>query len=58
MMDKYTQDGEDITCKCCGLTAREFFEEIMKEAPQSNWFAGNTWYCSEECYNEATIDEG
>lgn len=57
-MDKYTQDGEDITCKCCGLTAREFFEEIMKEAPQSNWFAGNTWYCSEECYNEATIDEG
>lgn len=58
MSDKYTQDGIDITCKCCGITAREFFEYVIQYPPMGTWFSGTTWYCSDECYNEATIDEG
>lgn len=58
MSDKYQIDGTDIVCKCCGITARDFFEQIMKEDPGNKWFSGSAWYCSDECYNEATIDEG
>ncbi len=58
MNDKYTIDGEDIFCKNCGITAREFFEYVVADPPIGSWFAGQTWYCSDECYNEATKDEG
>lgn len=53
--DKYTLDGEDITCSVCEITAREFFENMLKEKDlPPNWFNGNTWYCSDDCYDEAT----
>lgn len=52
--DKYTFDGEDITCAVCGITAREFFEYVEDKNLTSNWFNGTTWYCSDDCYDEGT----
>lgn len=53
--DQYTDsDGLEITCKNCDVTAREWFEQVLRDKQFANWFAGQTWYCSEQCYNEAT----
>lgn len=58
MSDKYKMDGEDICCANCGITAREFFEYVSDDPPDGPWFAGQSWYCSDECYDEHTKNEG
>lgn len=59
MSDKYTDDlGNEIVCSNCDVTARELFEQVLKDEPNEIWFAGNTWYCSSDCYDEATRSEG
>lgn len=59
MTDKYTDDlGSDITCQNCSVTAREFFQEVLRDEPAEIWMVGSTWYCSVGCYEEATKDEG
>lgn len=57
MNDKFTDDlGNEITCSNCDTTARDLYHD--DETLPSNWFVGSTWYCSDECYDEATSDEG
>ena len=57
MNDKFTDDlGNEITCSNCDTTARDLYHD--DETLPSNWFVGSTWYCSDECYGEATSDEG
>lgn len=59
MNDQYTdEDGNDITCRNCSVTAREFFEYIFIGEPPKCWMVGPNWYCSNECYEEATRNEG
>lgn len=56
--DKYTFDGEDITCPICNITAREFFTYVIEDNNlPDNWFNGASWYCSDDCYDEGTKDE-
>jgi hypothetical protein len=58
MENKYKQDGEDICCANCGITAKEFFEYVSDDVPSNDcWFAGTSWYCSDDCYDEHTKNE-
>lgn len=59
MSDKYKQDGEDICCAECGISAEEFFTYVADDTPpDGSWFTGSTWYCCDECYEDHTKDEG
>lgn len=59
MSDRYTDDlGNEITCANCDVTAKEWFEYVIKEPATYQWMVGSTWYCSTECYEEKTRDEG
>lgn len=55
--DKYKSDGEEICCANCGLPAREYFETVGEPKGES-WFNGTSWYCTNDCYEEYTKDEG
>jgi len=59
MSDQYSDEyGNDITCSNCDVTAREWFKYVIYEEAPSSWMVGSKWYCSDECYEEATEHEG
>ena len=57
-VDNYTDDeGNEITCANCSTTAREIYSRY-EPYPSEKWMIGPVWYCSNDCYEEATKNEG
>lgn len=58
MTDKYQIDGDEICCANCDVTLREFEENYSADAQGHQWIISPVWYCSSECYEEKTRNEG
>lgn len=57
--DKYHDEfGEKIICVNCDISARDYFENYKSEHVPIYFYNGMNWYCSEQCYDESTRDEG
>jgi len=51
------KDPLNLICKCCGISAVDYFENVLKEKVPESLTNETIWYCTMNCFYGRTAHD-